>query len=222
MTKVCQKCNKEFTKPYTCSKKEWEKRKFCSQSCANSVNLNGKLFKKGEVSLLKGKKRPNLAGKNHPKWNRQEKECKYCKKEFWCESYLFDTKKFCSKKCRKSWFNENSLLSVRDRVKKIKKYSDWRNAIFQRDNYTCQICGIRNKKGLGKTVELQIDHYPKTFAEIVRDNNIRSIDDAIDCKEMWDISKNRVLCRECHMKTDTWGIKNVFLMRKRSITSLLE
>jgi len=48
MIKNCLKCNKEFEKSIFCSKKEWKTRKFCSHSCANSVNKNGKLFVKGQ------------------------------------------------------------------------------------------------------------------------------------------------------------------------------
>ena len=27
----------------------------------------------------------------------------------------------------------------------------------------------------------------------------------IDLKKLWDINNGRTLCRDCHMKTDTWG-----------------
>ncbi len=33
MEKTCLICNKQFEKPYSCSKKEWEKRKVCSREC---------------------------------------------------------------------------------------------------------------------------------------------------------------------------------------------
>jgi len=37
-------------------------------------------------------------------------------------------------------------------------YKDWREAVFARDNWTCQDCGERNYKGRGKTVFLHAHH----------------------------------------------------------------
>ena len=68
MIKNCLKCNKEFEKSIFCSKKEWKTRKFCSHSCANSVNKNGKLFVKGQKSWNKGKAMLNMRGENSPSW----------------------------------------------------------------------------------------------------------------------------------------------------------
>jgi len=36
------------------------------------------------------------------------------------------------------------------------EYIEWRKAVFSRDGYTCQCCGVRN--GYGKTVELNAHH----------------------------------------------------------------
>ena len=38
------------------------------------------------------------------------------------------------------------------------EWKRWRQAIFERDEYTCQICGAHNENGIGKTIELHPDH----------------------------------------------------------------
>lgn len=72
-------------------------------------------------------------------------------------------------------------------------YKNWRKEIFKRDNYTCQFC---NKRG----GDIEADHFPKMFIEIIRENCIDSIDRAIDCKELWE-AQGRTLCKSCHRTT---------------------
>lgn len=66
----------------------------------------------------------------------------------------------------------------------------WREAVFKRDNYTCQICGKKSHKGLEKTVILNADHI-KPFAYFP------------DFR--FNVSNGRTLCGECHKKTDTYA-----------------
>jgi hypothetical protein len=66
MKKNCKKCNKEFEKRTTCSLKEWVTSKFCSHSCANSVNKNAK--GSSHTAWNKGKMMLNQRGENHHNW----------------------------------------------------------------------------------------------------------------------------------------------------------
>lgn len=50
------------------------------------------------------------------------------------------------------------------RIRKHTEYFDWRKAVFERDNYTCQCCGARNHKGNGHTVVLHA-HHKENFAD---------------------------------------------------------
>lgn len=82
-------------------------------------------------------------------------------------------------------------------------YRQWRSDIFTRDNFTCVLCG-KNK------TYLEADHI-KRFIDIIREYNIKTLDEAIGCEELWNINNGRTLCQQCHRKTDTWGrqaIKN--------------
>lgn len=75
----------------------------------------------------------------------------------------------------------------RKRDMRTRRYIDWRISVFERDNYTCQECGIR-----GGT--LNADHIkPYVAYPEVR----------------YDINNGRTLCVDCHRKTSTWGFKNI-------------
>lgn len=80
----------------------------------------------------------------------------------------------------------------------------WRLAVFKRDKYTCVLCSRKRKKG--DRVILHADHYPKTFAALLKEFNLKTYEGAKVCKEFWDISLGRTLCREDHLKTDTHGV----------------
>ena len=65
------------------------------------------------------------------------------------------------------------------------EYKNWRRFVFERDNYTCQMCGVRG--GV-----LHADHIKSyLYFKDLRLN----------------INNGRTLCKDCHVKTDTWGIK---------------
>jgi hypothetical protein len=74
---------------------------------------------------------------------------------------------------------KGGLTPLRTKIWHSKEYQTWRKAVFERDNYTCQICGRRG--GI-----LNADHI-KRFAEYP------------------ELTNGRTLCLSCHRKTPTWG-----------------
>lgn len=80
-----------------------------------------------------------------------------------------------------------------ERIRKLPQYVNWRSDILSRDNYTCQYCKIRG-------CELEV-HHINPFYKIVEDNNIKSIEDAYKCNELWDIKNGITLCKDCHNLT---------------------
>lgn len=115
----------------------------------------------------------------------------------------FQKQKFCSPECGKlggdfasgernhNWRGGKSPL--RNLLFTTREYKKWRTTIFKRDNWTCQFCEKRGGY-------LEADHI-KPFALIVKENNIKSVEDAKQCDELWGINNGRTLCRECHIKT---------------------
>jgi len=95
-------------------------------------------------------------------------------------------------------WRENKQRPFLKTIRELFKYRQWRSDIFTRDNFTCVFCG---EKG----IELNADHFPKRFIDIVNDYKIKTIDEANLCEELWNINNGRTLCVKCHRKTDTWG-----------------
>lgn len=81
---------------------------------------------------------------------------------------------------------QGGKTKIMDLLKNSDRYKQWRNNVFLRDNFTCQECG--NKK----SGNLEADHIkPKcNYPELI-----------------FDINNGRTLCKECHIKTETWGVK---------------
>src|SRR5574341_386297 len=82
------------------------------------------------------------------------------------------------------------------------EYRLWRDAIFQRDGYTCTHCGIH--AGTGHRVTLNADHIV-ALSVLIERHHIVSLAQAVLVAELWDISNGRTLCHECHRFTETYG-----------------
>lgn len=67
------------------------------------------------------------------------------------------------------------------------EYKGWRLKVLARDNYTCQICGIRSIKG--QRIVFDVDHI-KSWA---KHPDLR-----------FELSNGRTLCRPCHKLTPSW------------------
>jgi len=202
----CIQCNNEFkTKPFFIKIGQG---KFCSRECYG-VSMIGK------QSNRKGKKYPHLCGKNHWHYkNRIEIKCEYCGVIF--KDLKCNNRKFCSRKCASQdlslkllgdknhyWKGGKTLLQRAIRL--CGKYNLWRADILERDNYTCQHCGLRGNI-------LQVDHI-KPLRSIIFNNDIMTMGDAYSCDELWDITNGRVLCKNCHKSTDTYGKHNLELKK---------
>ena len=98
----------------------------------------------------------------------------------------------------KHWNWNGGISSLRHRLYNLFQYRDWRRKGFERDNYTCVLC---NQNG----GMLHFDHYPKSFAQIIKENQIKTVEDALVCKEFWDLNNGRTLCINCHRKTSNYG-----------------
>lgn len=69
------------------------------------------------------------------------------------------------------------------RLKSSAEYREWREAVFRRDWYTCQICGAYGGR-------LHADHIKRfsMFPEL-----------------RFDVGNGRTLCEDCHKQTPTYG-----------------
>lgn len=92
----------------------------------------------------------------------------------------------------KHWNWKGGITPINHKIRTSLEYKLWRNAILERDNYTCVWCG--KKQGWNKEqkiiIKMHADHI-KPFA------HYPELRFAID--------NGRTLCESCHRTTDTWG-----------------
>jgi hypothetical protein len=158
---LCQYCGTEFNKPYCHFKRT--KRHFCCVACRNLAD---------QVKITVFCK---MCGKQFE--IRPSEKCKYstCSKD-------------CQRKSRKDELNVNWKGGVWKNISNERRilmaqleYKQWRKAVFERDDYTCQLC---NRRGGA----LEADHIlPWATHPTLR----------------YDINNGRTLCVECHRKTFT-------------------
>lgn len=154
---LCPNCNQEFRPRRSISK-------FCSKKCFSEDYSR--------------------------RFTPPKKNCPNCKRDFQPTS-AHKRKIFCSNRCFRKFNVKENHPSWKGGIKKEKdrrksyEYKLWRDAVFKRDYYTCQHCGIKN-------VNLQADHIKPwcNFPEL-----------------RYELSNGRTLCVPCHKKTDTYGSK---------------
>ena len=90
----------------------------------------------------------------------------------------------------KSYRWKGGISSENTKIRTSREYRYWREAVFQRDNYTCTICSLHS--GNGRAVILNADHI-KPFSLYP---NLR-----------FQLENGRTLCIDCHKSTDTYAGK---------------
>lgn len=86
------------------------------------------------------------------------------------------------------WKGGVTKLSRRIRV--LPQSSEWVLGVFTRDVFTCKGC---NKTG----GDLEC-HHIVPFSQIMIEENITSVDQAIGCSRLWEVSNGMTLCKKCH------------------------
>ena len=59
-------------------------------------------------------------------------------------------------------------------IRETRQYRLWRKNVFAKDNYKCVLCGF--------TGYVEADHYPKQFIEIIGDNKVETLEQALNFK----------------------------------------
>ena len=182
---ICKNCNKKI--PIKSSRKKLKQFKFCSRQCQREW------IYKASVKVCSVCKK-----KFHSKWQYCSKECRIIAKRG---------------KNNPMW--NGGITPIGKLLRDSSKYREWRDAIFQRDNWTCQDCGRKRKAG--DRVILEAHHCDKTFAELLAEflqeyNQFSPFEDqdtllrlATKWLPFWD-AEGETLCKRCHYKTNSYGI----------------
>lgn len=165
INRICEICLKSFS-VFPCRLKNGGSR-FCSAKCFHkheSIN---------PVRYWLGKKNPVFSKyrKEHPTWNKG--------------------KEHPAIQGNKHWNWKGGITKEHLVARTSLKYKLYREAVFARDNWTCQKCGTKGgwNKELHKDNKIQVDHI-KSFSKFP--------------ELRYEMSNGRTLCFECHKLTDNY------------------
>jgi len=155
---TCQHCGKEFD-----SKSRNKEQKYCSKSCAAKATSDDSKFEEGYTPWNKGDtgEESHMYGRSRSKKTR-ERISEALKGEN-----------------GGNW--KGGVSRVNELLRKRKEYDEWRQQVFERDNYTCQDCGARSQEG--QRVRLHAHHI---------------IPLAQDRSKAYDVDNGVTLCTSCH------------------------
>jgi len=83
------------------------------------------------------------------------------------------------------WKVEDSFLR---KIRNCQRYLDWKDHILKRD--------VSSYPKIPKNVQV---HHLRSLASIVRENNIKTIEDALTCDDLWDIGNGVALTSAEHL-----------------------
>lgn len=214
MILVCRHCKNEFSvRPY-----RKDTAKYCSLVCCRAAKRDAM---KKSICINCGSQviRPHHPQRsyqfcshrcanrfNQPLQAQSVVSCKNCGKEVVVWRYQLNphnsnrsAKQFCSNQCA-GRFRDAGRTSLAFRLRTSKRYAEWRLAVFERDNFTCQECGQRGGK-------LNADH-------IMRFADYPSL--------RFDVSNGRTLCVACHLLTETFGNRGIAADSKWDMVAINE
>lgn len=209
IVKECATCGKS----YEIKKSAADKSRFCSRECKHKkqsaekkgITPSGFVHVKHEVHtrVAPAKKCGHIAkkGRQYCKKCREKhyskrviRNCAECNKKMSLAPSEAKKYKCCSMACRnkqtskrqlgeKSHLWKGGLTSENRRLRNSCHYDNWRKAVFVRDDFTCQLCGVRGGK-------LCADHLKEW---------------ALYPALRFDINNGRTLCTSCHLTTENFG-----------------
>ena len=99
----------------------------------------------------------------------------------------------------KNHHNYKGTIPIATAIRKSIAYAEWRNAVYKRDDYTCQECGKRgtlNAHHERIAFSVLLDGFMKVFNQ--SDKELMSL--IQDYSPFWDLDNGITLCLECHNK----------------------
>ncbi len=201
---ICNGCGRHFLR-----KRRKHKRCYCSRECfyknmeiteakQRVADMLGRVYGGKAKRPWDGKTRPEFRGKKHP---------------FFGKHHSVSTRAILREKSKKAYergdFAHTPILiamsmwgkhtkpksPLYQRIRICFRNREWRRRIMARDNFTCRHCGRK-----GGYLEA---HHLTPFVKICIANNISSLKEAFECRELWETDNGITLCLPCHQKTRT-------------------
>lgn len=191
MIKNCKQCNSEFI-THTKSIK-----RFCTWVCYCEYRKENNFLyatrtgqKSSQETLTKKSISMINTYKNNPEKRDNQRQIALSKgfgKWMKDRKLPTETRKRMSdnRKGESHWNWQGGINNINDTIRKSFEYKLWREAVFKRDDHTCQECKVRGGKLHA--------HHMKPFS--------------LFPELRFAIDNGVTLCKICHQQTDTWGIK---------------
>jgi len=101
-----------------------------------------------------------------------------------------------SHKGSKSYLWKGGITPILKKIRNSTKYNEWRQSIYIRDDFTCQICGEKGGR-------LNAHHKNKSFSELIEEvsQNLPLMDlyeGAMLYTPFWNMKNGITLCKKCH------------------------
>ena len=92
--------------------------------------------------------------------------------------------------------------NLNKRIRELITYKEWRLKVFSRDNFTCQNSNCPYCYNV-KWIKLEA-HHKISIYKILKKNKIKKLNDAMNCKELWDTNNGKTFCLDSHIKEDNY------------------
>lgn len=180
----CNRCNEYY---------EGYGKKFCSNSC--HAKMASENPDKNEIN-----RRVGISSKLKFLYDKDIRKSKIGELRFW-KNKSFSKKhrenlsashldvKIPDRSGDRHWNWKNGATKYSKLLRNSKRWLRWRKLVFERDNYTCQICGA-NAKYDNKKVELHPHHiFP-----------VRKLVKTIFEEHIFNVNNGITLCKSCHKR----------------------
>ena len=165
----CEVCGEKFKA--SPSHEIYKNRRFCSKKCMGI----------GTTSIL------------NTRYSEVECSCTFCGNKIMKRKNTFDKweNHYCSKVCYSNHLADTAApKTLSERIRKLAKMKEWRMAVLEKDGNMCQRCF--------STDNLEV-HHEIEFYDILKRNNIQTVEDALNCDELWDVDNGLTLCYDHHL-----------------------
>jgi len=188
---------------------KWNKGRKQSPKSIQKRNQTRKLrgwivWNKDKTGIFDRKTLKKISESSRKRWQNPEFREKMIKKHQGKPSWN-KNKKMPQTSKERHWNWKGGITALDKIIRNSLLYRQWRMAIFERDNWTCQFCWERG----GRLVA----HHLKPLSQIIEENLLVILEEGIEkCDELWDLDNGITLCEGCHSLTDTylnrWGKKS--------------
>lgn len=212
MVKECLICGKIFHTYNSEIKKGGGK--YCSRECYFE-SIKGAKNSKWKGGISKVVNNCELCGKETSDYrNKRCYKCALIGRKLSEEHKRNISRKVNIRRGEDSNFWNGGVSSLQRLIRSSVYNKKWRTEVFERDNWTCQECSARSKKGHRVIIEA---HHKESFSDIFnrfieKYNQFSVMEDketlarlSESYTDFWDINNGETLCRDCHDKTKVGG-----------------